>query len=87
MRPFGASDGPVGLRTYAVDTRVTPAGAEPGQVVLGYQLQIGFDPAGRTGAVIVDTETKDRQLAVTMRPVPNPVAPASSRSTKRFWRR
>ena len=66
VRPFGASDGPVGFRTYAVDTRVTPAGPEAGQVVLGYQLQIGFDPAGRTGAVIVDTETSDRQLAVSV---------------------
>jgi outer membrane protein assembly factor BamB len=45
---------------------MTPAGAEAGQVVLSYQLELGFDPAGRTGAVIVDTETKDRQLAVTL---------------------
>ena len=64
VRPFGASQGPVSLRTYALDAQSAPAGTEPGQVVLAYQLEIGFYPGGRTGAVIVDTETKDRQLAV-----------------------
>lgn len=52
------------LRTYALDAQSTPAGTEAGQVVLAYQLEIGFYPGGRSGAVVVDTETKDRQLAV-----------------------
>lgn len=64
VRPFGAQGDDGTLRVMAFDVESVAGADSAGDVVLTYELDLGFDPAGRSGTVITPEATSDGQLAI-----------------------
>lgn len=62
--PFGAQSEEVSLRVMAFNVESVVGAESSGDVTLTYDLDLGFDPAGRSGTVIVPKSTSDGQLAI-----------------------
>jgi len=64
VTPFGARADFVGLRIYQNDVRSPQGPFAPGEVVLSYVLQVGFDAGGRPGRLVMPATTDDGELAL-----------------------